>query len=59
MTLGCVLNVHGSPRPVLRSPNAANSNNVRHVNSDGTENNNNAYNGNNGLRPASVDTATE
>lgn len=29
----------------------SNSNNVRNVNSDGTRNNNNAYNGNNGFRP--------
>ena len=35
-------------------------NNVRNVNSDGTLNNNNAYNGNNGVRPASVEfTATK
>ena len=43
----------------MRSPNASNSNNVRNVNSDGTLNNN-AYNGNNGIRPASVEfTATK
>ncbi|QNK41817.1 hypothetical protein [Caproicibacter fermentans] len=30
---------------------ATNANNVRIVNSDGTLNNNNAYNGNNGVRP--------
>lgn len=44
----------------MRSPNASNSNNVRNVDSDGTLNNNNAYNGNNGVRPASVEfTATK
>ena len=44
----------------MRSPNASNSNNVRNVNSDGTLNNNNAYIGNNGGRPASVEfTATK
>jgi len=36
-------------------PNAANSRNARNVNSDGTLNNNNAYNGNNGVRPALID----
>lgn len=45
---------------MVRSPDASNSNNVRNVNSDGTLNNNNAYNGNNGVRPASVEfTATK
>lgn len=45
----------------MRSPNASNSNNVRNVNSDGTlNNNNNAYHGLNGVRPASVEfTATK
>ena len=44
----------------MRSPNASNSNNVRNVNSDGTLNNNNAYNGSGGVRPASVEfTATK
>ena len=44
----------------MRSPNASNSNNVRNVNSDGTLNNNNAYNGDGGVRPASVEfTATK
>mgnify|MGYP000790998711 FL=1 len=44
----------------MRSPNASNSNNVRNVNSDGTLNNNNAYDGSNGVRPASVEfTATK
>jgi hypothetical protein len=52
------LDVLGCLRLVLRSPNAANSYNVRNVNLDGTENNNNAYNGNIGLRPASVETGT-
>ena len=45
---------------VVRSPNASYSNSVRNVYSDGTLNNNNAYNGNNGVRPASVEfTATK
>lgn len=44
----------------MRSPNASNSNNVRNVNSDGTLDDNNAYNGDNGVRPASVEfTATK
>ena len=44
----------------MRSPNASNSNNVRNVNSDGTLNNNNAYLGISGVRPASVEfTATK
>lgn len=34
------------------SPYASYSNNARNVNSDGSLNNNNAYNGNNGVRPA-------
>ena len=34
-----------------RTPHASNSNNVRNVNTDGSLNNNNAYNGNNGVRP--------
>lgn len=45
---------------LVRSPNSSNANNVRYVNSDGSLNNNNAYNGNNGVRPASVEfTATK
>ncbi|MFD2867464.1 DUF6273 domain-containing protein [Kurthia populi] len=36
---------------LLRSPNAGNSNNVRNVNLSGALNNDNAYNGNNGVRP--------
>ena len=44
----------------MRSPNASISYYVRYVYSDGTLNNNNAYNGNNGVRPASVEfTATK
>lgn len=44
----------------MRSPYASNSNNVRNVYSGGTLNNNNAYNGNYGVRPASVEfTATK
>lgn len=35
----------------LVTPNSSNANNVRNVNSDGTLNNNNAYNGNRGVRP--------
>lgn len=38
------------------SPVTSNSYNARNVNTDGSLNNNNAYNGNNGVRPASVDT---
>lgn len=37
---------------------AGSANNARNVNSDGTLNRNNAYNGNNGLRPASMDSPT-
>lgn len=33
------------------TPNSGNSYNVRNVNTDGSLNNNNAYNGNNGVRP--------
>lgn len=45
---------------VVRSPNASNSNNVRLVYSDGTLHDNGAYNGNYGVRPASVEfTATK
>ena len=44
----------------MRSPNASASYFVRNVYSGGTLNNNNAYNGNNGVRPASVEfTATK
>ena len=35
----------------LRTPNSSYADYVRYVNSDGTLNNNNAYNGNNGVRP--------
>lgn len=38
----------------LVTPNSSNANNVRNVNSDGTLNNNNAYNGNRGVRPLCV-----
>ena len=45
---------------MICTPNAGNANNVRNVNSDGGLSNNNAYNGNNGVRPASVEfTATK
>lgn len=37
---------------------AGSANNARNVNTDGTLNRNNAYNGNNGLRPASMDRPT-
>jgi hypothetical protein len=40
------------------TPNAGNSNNARNVNTDGTLNNN-AYNGNNGVRPDLVEIVTE
>lgn len=36
-----------------------NANNARNVNTDGSLNNNNAYNGNNGVRPDLVENATE
>ena len=44
---------------LVRSPNAGNGYNARNVNSDGTLNNNNAYNGNRGVRPGLVETAIE
>lgn len=37
---------------------AGSANNARNVNSDGSLNWSNAYNGNNGLRPASMDSLT-
>lgn len=37
---------------------AGSANNARNVNTDGALNRNNAYNGNNGLRPASMDRPT-
>lgn len=40
-------------------PNAGNANIARNVNSDGSLSNNNAYNGNNGVRPDLVESATE
>ena len=43
----------------LRSPYSSNAYLVRCVNTDGSLNNNNAYNGNRGVRPASVETAIE
>ena len=46
-------------RLVLVSAAAGNANNVRNVNSDGSLSNNNAYNGNNGVRPDLVENATE
>lgn len=44
-------------RPV--TPNAGNANYARNVNTDGSLNNNNAYNGNNGVRPDLVENVTE
>lgn len=44
-----------APVCLVRSPYSSNANNVRYVNSDGSLNNNNAYNGNRGVRPASVE----
>lgn len=44
-------------RPV--TPNAGNANNARNVNTDGSLNNNNAYNGNIGVRPDLVENVTE
>lgn len=41
------------------TPCAGNAYNARNVNSDGSLNNNNAYNGNNGVRPDLVENATE
>jgi hypothetical protein len=41
------------------TPNAGNSNNARNVNTDGSLSNNNAYNGNNGVRPDLVESVTE
>jgi len=41
---------------MICTPNAGN---VRNVNSDGSLSNNNAYNGNNGVRPDLVENATE
>lgn len=44
---------------MICTPNAGNANNVRNVNSDGSLSNNNAYDGNNGVRPDLVENATE
>ena len=44
-------------RPV--TPNAGNANNARNVNTDGSLNNNNAYNGDYGVRPDLVENVTE
>lgn len=41
------------------TPYAGNAYNARNVNTDGSLNNNNAYNGNNGVRPDLVENATE
>ena len=43
---------YGLYLPPFFPPNASYSNNARNVNTDGSLNNNNAYNGNNGVRPA-------
>lgn len=42
----------------LDTPNSSNAYNVRNVNTDGTLNNNNAYNGNRGVRPLRWNTRT-
>lgn len=44
-------------RPV--TPNAGNANYARNVNTDGSLNNNRAYNGNNGVRLDLVENVTE
>lgn len=44
---------------MICTPNAGNAYNVRNVNSDGSLNWNNAYNGNYGVRPALVGNAPE
>lgn len=44
---------------MICTPYAGNANYVRYVNSDGSLSNNNAYNGNNGVRPDLVENATE
>ena len=44
---------------MICTPKAGHANNVRNVNSDGSLSNNNAYNGNNGVRPDLVENATE
>ena len=44
---------------MICTPYAGSANNVRNVNSDGSLSNNNAYNGNNGVRPDLVENATE
>ena len=41
------------------SPNAGYANYARIVNTDGSLNNNNAYNGNNGVRPDLVENGTD
>lgn len=46
---------YGLYLPPFFPPNASYSNNARNVNTDGSLNNNNAYNGNNGVRPAHAD----
>ena len=44
---------------MICNPERGNANNVRNVNSDGNLNNNNAWNGNNGVRPDLVENVTE
>lgn len=66
VTASCVANSNYSSNPGsgaawyywLRDAYAGSASNARNVNSDGTLNRNNAYNGNNGLRPASMDRPT-
>lgn len=44
---------------MICTPNASYANNARNVNTDGTLSNNNAWNGNNGVRPDLEENATE
>ena len=44
---------------MICTPRAGNASSVRRANSDGSLSNNNAYNGNNGVRPDLVENATE
>ena len=44
---------------MICTPNAGNAYYARNVNSDGSLSNNNAWNGNNGVRPDLVDNVTE
>ncbi|OPZ65877.1 MAG: hypothetical protein BWY85_00236 [Firmicutes bacterium ADurb.Bin506] len=55
VSFGYSLNVHRQSLCCVRSPNSSNSNNVRHVNTDGSANSSNAYDGHYGVRPALVE----